>query len=620
MLRALRTHCRLTTVGSAMGLLALACNGEGAVRPSTRQAALVRAALTSASGNNLLLADNSRLLVAARADPDSAAIPVSVATVHLTGQPGDTVSLLLRAAPELLSAAGGGVRLLVDIDGTRAEYSLPDLVAGVTIHRFAEARTIAIDYLLSREVETAGDGAFDLRQPTSAALVSKATPWVLPAAAAVQHLAAVCGTDCAETCPLSAATGTCGPTTWTIEPYVVPDVFGSFQSDEGHGQSHPITITFTEPIASITITIEDPTWAGNFMTAYAPDGQVVGTVDFAYNSTPGTNAPDTKTISGAISRVVLTPPIGDYVAYDGTITVRSQLTVTCVPASLVRGETVTCTTTATDGSEFAPTHLTSTTTDGRPIFDADVDSKPLPQFAWRGPAIMSTSIMVTGTADGKQVTGTGSFSVAPRIGRVPGWMDESFSDDGFPVTPPDPTYVKAKPLSGDYPGFTITGNGYGAPEAGLGLTVYLYPFSPKYAQVKAGPNAGLVFVTNVPWRADERANAPVGIYLRTSVQSSDPFYKRQIGPSPWCTLSDMAAIHSVLLTHEDRHWTTARDYLSPLDTQRKLEEITLLPGESLDQADATFVQVRTAYANTVTASNNATHAVPDNYPACDMRP
>jgi hypothetical protein len=104
----------------------------------------------------------------------------------------------------------------------------------------------------------------------------------------------------------------------SIVPYAPGDPFGDFQSDPGTGVSAPITITFSQPVTSVTITIEDPTYAGNAMTAYRPDGSIAGSVSFTGSGIPGIDIPDTQTITAdGIVRIVLTPAPLDYVAYAG---------------------------------------------------------------------------------------------------------------------------------------------------------------------------------------------------------------------------------------------------------------------------------------------------------------
>lgn len=67
----------------------------------------------------------------------------------------------------------------------------------------------------------------------------------------------------------------------------------------------------------MTVTIYDPTYAGNTVPAFDSTGVLVGAADFAFSSTPGMNTPDTRTVVfSGIRRLDLAPAPGDYVAYD----------------------------------------------------------------------------------------------------------------------------------------------------------------------------------------------------------------------------------------------------------------------------------------------------------------
>ncbi len=171
---------------------------------------------------------------------------------------------------------------------------------------------------------------------------------------------------------------------------------GTFQSGNGTGASSPLTITYAPAINSVTITAQDPTFVGNVMTAY--NGTVaIGSVRFANSGVPGLNVPSTRTLTGTITKIVLTPAPGDYVAYDGGFeSAAVQVAVSCLPASVVRGATVTCTTTVTPaqvyvirrrtaigaGSAF---HIVDTTRVNRLAGQVDT---------WSGPAIAASSVEV----------------------------------------------------------------------------------------------------------------------------------------------------------------------------------------------------------------------------------
>lgn len=346
--------------------------------------------------------------------------------------------------------------------------------------------------------------------------------------------------------------------------------------------------------------------------------------------------------SGTIARFEITPmsplefAVFDQVGHAGatyTISLGAAppyLKLGCNPANPVRAQTVACTATMSDGSQFTGKHLKSTDSTGRVIFDQDVAAPTGATFGWPGPAVVSSRIEITATVNGKDTVATASFSVQSRIGQLAGWMNEDVWDAGWSVTPPSRTYVTSgvapltsnNPLTAYYPGFVTPGNGYSAGHGALGVNVFVYSGSPIADQAPSGPNTGMIYVTSVPWFADTRYNgAAVGIYLMSSIKSNDPFYKRQKGPPPFCTQTDMATIAGILSSHEDRHWTNGGSGIRALNTQRGYERLIAYPNDpdpvtALTQA---VTQLQQAYADTITASNNTTHSVSENYPVCDMR-
>jgi hypothetical protein len=153
-------------------------------------------------------------------------------------------------------------------------------------------------------------------------LLSAWTPWIAasaPGAAATAGLAAST-TSCTAKAPGPATgPGSCTGISVGIVPYAPGDHFGAdFQSSPGSGGNAPITVTFSNPVSSVTITIEDPGPPGNTMTAYRANGSVAGRVRFTGCGCSGINIPDTRSITAAgIVRILLTPAPLDYVAYKG---------------------------------------------------------------------------------------------------------------------------------------------------------------------------------------------------------------------------------------------------------------------------------------------------------------
>ncbi|MEK6769716.1 MAG: hypothetical protein AABY85_12100 [Gemmatimonadota bacterium] len=123
-------------------------------------------------------------------------------------------------------------------------------------------------------------------------------------------------TTCTATGP---GASSCPGVSLTFSAYAPGDHFGAdFQSDAGSGASSPITITFSQSVSSVTVTAQDPTFAGNQMQAFSAGGALLGTAPIAGNGTPGTNVPQTVTVSAiGIRSITLTPAAADYVAYSG---------------------------------------------------------------------------------------------------------------------------------------------------------------------------------------------------------------------------------------------------------------------------------------------------------------
>jgi hypothetical protein len=104
-----------------------------------------------------------------------------------------------------------------------------------------------------------------------------------------------------------------------------------------------MTVTFSVPVTSVKVTIQDPTFAGNTVQAFDPNGAPIVNYAFLYSGQPGVNIPDYQTITGKIARLELTPAANDYVAYQILVTIgRQYVLVDCTPSSPTRGQTVQC--------------------------------------------------------------------------------------------------------------------------------------------------------------------------------------------------------------------------------------------------------------------------------------
>jgi hypothetical protein len=118
-------------------------------------------------------------------------------------------------------------------------------------------------------------------------------------------------------CPVPSPGTHCGVSVG-ISPFVTGGVFGGFQSNPGTGVSAPITITFSPPVASVSVTALDPDFPGNRMDAFNASGGLVSSAPFVGDGTPGVFTTSTATVTGAgIARVVLVPAPAEFVAYNG---------------------------------------------------------------------------------------------------------------------------------------------------------------------------------------------------------------------------------------------------------------------------------------------------------------
>lgn len=118
----------------------------------------------------------------------------------------------------------------------------------------------------------------------------------------------------------------CGVDT-RITPWAPADAYwegATFQSDQGHGASRDITITFDAPVARVEVTAYDPTFAGNMMRAYDAAGTLVGSATFPGNNDPGDLTSQSRTLSGKISRVVLIAAKRDYLNYSMRVQYRGR--------------------------------------------------------------------------------------------------------------------------------------------------------------------------------------------------------------------------------------------------------------------------------------------------------
>jgi len=231
-------------------------------------------AATCAAGS-CLLANTILPLQSGLYAPDSAALLVPLGEVLVRLQPGDSVTLGATVSPDLAKSLPPDEQLVAVSGPDTVRVPLRSGSVGATIYRAVAADSVRIHVGLTRRLSASPrSGAFTVTVDFgSAPLLSAWTPWIAPSApgaAATAGLAAS-ATACTATAPGPASgAGSCPTITVGIVPYAPGDPFGDFQSDPGTGVSNPITVTFSQPVTSVTITIVDPTYAGNAMTAYRP--------------------------------------------------------------------------------------------------------------------------------------------------------------------------------------------------------------------------------------------------------------------------------------------------------------------------------------------------------------
>jgi hypothetical protein len=247
-------------------------------------------------------------LAAAIEKPDSAGAELRLAQLRLQGRRGQTVWLYAMAEDSVIAAAGPDVGLIVSIGDSpeqRQRIPLRDLLLETSVHELVDGSDVTLTISLESHVKRAVHGPFELRLRTEGTVVAMLAPW--SASPPVHPLLDVTG---GSTCALTTQTGMCDSVQWTIAPFAPGNPFGDFQSQPGTGASQPITITFSAPVGSATVTAVDPTFAGNQVVAYLA-GVEISRQDFAFSGQPGVNIPDTKAIAGPLDRLDLIPAPAD---------------------------------------------------------------------------------------------------------------------------------------------------------------------------------------------------------------------------------------------------------------------------------------------------------------------
>jgi hypothetical protein len=386
-------HLRMLVTLCIAAVFATACDNDPPTRPGSGTPRGPAFAVPSVGP--IILLSRAEQLRTAQFRTDSAAFHVLIATARLRGQAGDSVNLKLEVDPAVLAAAGNSVRLLVSAGQNTKSFSFQELETGPLVYRFVTSDTVTIAYHITRQIARIGVGNIHLVQLTSARVETSYTMWPPSADAGAglaplgQVLAGGGRGGSGTVCALSSQSGTCGAITWTIDPYAPGFVFSGFQSDpQSTGPSHRITIVFTSDVASISTTINDPTWPGNKMLVY--DGnKFVDSASFSFSGQPGVNVPSTRTLSGRITKVELLPADSDYVTYEAQITVdsKTRLNISCAPIPVVRGATVTCTATLSTNKAFIVVLSEGASPDGSPMLIAGTSINSGKGWQTSGPAL-----------------------------------------------------------------------------------------------------------------------------------------------------------------------------------------------------------------------------------------
>ena len=422
-------------VGASLFLLAASsCSPERQAAPDANQGGS-HAGVELVSEGSFVLASGPGLTRSAALRPDSANEPVTIARLRVRGVTGDTIALVLGADASVLAKAGHQPVVIATIDGRVIQLASADLVRRTAFFKFPRADSLELEYRLHRAVLPHGADV-NLVHHSSGSTESLLTPWA-PSGQRITTQAGPGGTSCA----LGAANGTCSSVTWSINPYAPGYVFPGFQSDSAStGPSRDITIVFSSQVSSFTAKAYDPTWSGNRIVAYN-GSTIVASAEFAGSGQPGQNIPSTRSVSGAITKVVLVPAPNDYVTYEATIIVDSKvrLNISCLPSPVTRTATVTCTATLSNGKAFNVLLATSDAPDGSTIFVSGTAINGGKGWQTQGPALFQTVLAVSVTSSGVSYTANRNVEVVPRV----------FPSINFPALP---TELKA-PNVGDFKDF-----------------------------------------------------------------------------------------------------------------------------------------------------------------------
>jgi hypothetical protein len=542
-----------------------------------------------------VLLDNVKPLAGAVAVPDSSATILDLGDVIVQGERGDTIALSLEADSAALAGLGSDELLIASVGDQELRQPLSAFTGGRAVYRFGSDATIKLHYALSRTLTAAPAGRLQLTQIIGggAQTISARTPWVSAAGAGVLADFVV-SSDAID----AGAPGDYDGVFVGIAPYFLnagpwP---AEFQSNPGHGQSHEITILFSIPVSEVDLTIWDPDFAGNTMTAYDDQGAEISVQGFGFDGLPGHETHQTLQVTGSISKIVLEAATGDYVSYSMQIVPGSSLALVakCKPPSIVRGEIVDCT------AELQPGTHPFTITEQKAVGEGHtfVDSKKYPidrgqAQDWVGDAVVSTK--VTFTADvvigGKTVTlvsNTAEYAVTTRMGQGV-WQRLTLPPMGKPSIDPGDKLKTYPPFYQQSNGAWNADNGsIGTTRADLG--------SPHAKSPTTGPNQGWYYLGGPAFVQD------FATYYSPHLDPSDSVYKQQQGghvtinkvPFRLCSATDFDQALATTLQHEAVHAAAHQTYFATNDVQAAFEGIHFFvdptapsdPQQVLDQEKA----------------------------------
>lgn len=547
------------------------------------------------------LMTTTRPLDAAVVLADSANIPIPVATMTLKGAAGDSVLLRLSADTSVL-AAMADARLIVETpDGTNS-LTPSELTRGAVVYRFTAPATVTLTYALTRQVSARVQGSVRLVQETAdVQVLAVSTPWV-PSPATMPLAAALAADAATTTCPIVAASGSCGDMTYTVVPFAPGNPFGDFQSNPGTGQSHDVVVTFSKPVSTVNATLVGGSFPGNEAIAYDSTGAVVGSVSFGYHPPEVDPSPweDPRVLTGRIVEVLLVAANLDYVGYKMSVVVESAppgVHVECKQSDPHRGKTVRCTTTVVPAQPYTVIRRVAKGKGFQTIDEARTEHAAGEADVWEGTAVASSDVRVTieVNSDGqvKQMTNKtpAHFEVQARV-----WADWKLTTLALRMFVLVPGYIAP----------------YAVPGTDLGVFQLVTPDSASITLDRAsdGPNDGLAYIKDPIQVTDYMVGLYPGLQPPPNPEppSSSPDYRAWYGwyddqngvGSGTCAAADLVTLLNNVDRHEgttmasNSHFGVANNQFTTLHPQTALEALYTQKSDaelrkSIDKAVTKFV-------------------------------